>query len=72
MVDMPTGPVVMAQVTYNPTNNTIQVAFAPFVDAPVLAAADVIKACADFVQRESLKEEGPPKPKILVPNLKLS
>lgn len=63
------GPVVLAQVIYNPADNTIQVVFAPFVDNVPMAAADIIKACANAIQAEVVPKER--KPQILVPSMML-
>lgn len=66
---MSNGQVVLAQVVYDPAGNTIQVQFAPFVDNPAMAAADVIKACASLIQQAEMQKER--KPQILVPSLAL-
>ena len=64
----PQGPVVLAQAIYDPASNTIRMQFAPFVDDPVMAAQDVIKACAAHTQAHRLQGEER-KPKILVPRI---
>jgi hypothetical protein len=64
---IPSGPVVLAQVVYDPVSQTIRVQFAPFVDNPAMAAADVIKACANVIQAGEMQKER--KPQILVPSI---
>jgi len=65
----PQPPVVLAQAIYDPNNNTLHMVFAPFVDDPAMAAADVIKACANVIQAGQIEEKR--KPQILVPRMVL-
>lgn len=66
---MTQGPVVIAQVVLFPTQGALQVQFAPGVDNPVGAAADVIAACARLIQQEEMQKER--KPQIVVPSMVL-
>ena len=61
-------PVVLAQAVYDPNTNTLQMAFNPnVVEDPAMAAADVIKACANVVLAGKVEEKR--KPQILVPRM---